>query len=430
MKRIKIIAGISLFLIFLVGCETEKRFPPKGYIPNTPTATSKLEAQYFWSPQNKISSPYWKAANYVEVKIKNIETKNLYGDGILNATGTYNGLNDFNKGNDPLIKLKAGYNDEYLFILVEWKDTTANADLFTWIWDGPVDKLKNDSADNWTSQKNHDNISLLFDKETSDEKDVWKWSLAYTAPFDMALNLNADRNGVTDEVLDKPFYWNSSGSTNRSGPAYEWNGERQEILLPGGSLKILDPAYYLLDSNKMDINGDVEAGQNVFNNIADCRFCHGPNGNGIPDGYTFGPPLNLNYTNKYTREGLVEYIGSEAHEGRGFQYWGRISNNITHINNLIAFMRGIAGIPAHILKVPVEEPFISAISNISVGGISSVNKEYKVLFIRKLNSEDPEDVSFDPQKTYSLSIQLSDNDDINYIGSDGTIELIFKSNKL
>ena len=417
-----------LAMIYSTSCESEKRVPPKGYFPNTPVATRQLEAAYFFEPQDKLNSRYWKDASYVEAALVNQSTNNLYPDGQLNMTGTYEGISGFNQGRDPGLVLKAGYDDQYLYILAEWKDTTADASYHTRIWQGPSDPLKVDSTNGWTTQRNQDNLTLLFEKE-DESYDVWRWSLAYTAPFEMALNLSAGADGMVSPIPGSFLRVNTDGSTPRDMPKYEWNGQRQEVTLDDGTLKILDPAYYLHDEYKEEFTGDIAGGETAFNVRADCRFCHGPDGNGISDGTTSGGALNKVSLNKYSREGLVEYIGSTGHEGRGAQYWGRIKNNPTDVENLVSFIRGISGVPGYVLKGPDEERDIRALTNISVGGIDKQNSSYRVLLKRKLDTGNPEDVGFDPAGTYRFSLRVSDNDEINYVGAEG-IELIFKSNAL
>lgn len=427
MKIARITLFISLPVLWLLtGCESEKKYPPAGYLPNIPMATEKLEAQYFWVPQNKISSAYWSDASYVKVTLIDFETRNLYGDGYLNMTGTYSGKSSFNGGKDPQLTLKAGYDDEYLYILAEWKDTTANASFMSWLWDGPTDIRKDDTSTGWTSQRNHDNITLLFDKESSSGKDAWRWSLAYTAPFDLALNLDADENGVLAD-FQKPYSRNAANESSRVGPNYEWNGERMEVTMPDGNIKLLDPAYYLIDGKVMEMPGNVAQGQQIFNSTADCSFCHGHNGDGESE-FGDGGRLNDVFTNRYTRDGLVNFIGSSDHEGSGDQYWGKIKNNLENVENLLTFMRAIAGTPGNILSKPESENIL-ALNNLQVGGIEKQNSYYKVLFKRKLVTENSEDVSFFPEKTYRLDVHLSDNDEINYIGASG-IELIFKGKAL
>ena len=426
---IKHVAWLFSILSIIAACESDKRFPPRGYIPNTPKTTEKLEAAYFWEPQNKINSSYWKDADFVEVSLSDIETHQLYDDGYLNMTGTYRGMLDFNKGADPKVKIKAGYDNTFLYILIEWKDTTSNPSYKTWLWNGPADKVKNDTTTGWTSQRNNDNFSLLFDLDNSDIKDVWKWSLAYTAPFDMALNLETDNQGTIIPIIPQTIARNAADESPRSGPMYEWNGERQEVILPDSTVKLLDPSYYLLDSKKQVLTGDIGAGQVIYNQTADCRYCHGENGNGIPDGFTNGGTLADVFTNKYSREGLIEFIGSSSHEGGGGQYFGKIENDSVKVENLITFLRGIAGIPGNLLIKPASNPEIKAILNISLGGIEKRNSAYKVLLQRKLISDNPNDISFFPGTSYTFSVRFSDNDEINYVGANA-IELTFKSNDL
>jgi cytochrome c553 len=296
----------------------------------------------------------------------------------------------------------------------------------TWKYFGPEDSRKEDTTVGWTSQKNQDNVTLFFDMDDG-SKDAWRWSLAYTAPFDMALNLNANSNYKLEE-FDIPAVRNSVTEGSRAGPQYVWNGIRQEITGQDGSIKLLDPAYYLLDEYKTEYIGDVANGQHVYNNVADCKFCHGINGDGETEVGNPSGSLDSEFTNKYTSKGLVEYISSVDHEGSFSQYFGKIENNETQVENLIAFLRGIAGTPGYVLMEP-EEKEIFAVTNISVGGIDRRNSKYQVLFKRKLDSNSTDDISFSPDKIYTLSIQFSDNDEINYVGASG-IELVFKSNKL
>ena len=416
-----------LLLLAMLACESERRIPPKGYIPNTPKPTEQLEAAYFWLPQNQIKSSYWKAADYLEVTLKDLQTRKLYSDGYLNMTGTYDGLKSFNNGNDPQVKLRAGYDDEYLYIMVEWKDTTTDASYASWLWDGPADANKSDSTGGWTSQRNNDNFTILFDKDGSQDKDAWKWSLALSAPFDKAFNLKLDAQGNLSDP--DGIIRNSNGSTPRSGPAYEWNGVRQEILLADSTKMLLDPGYYLLDNFKIPVTGSAEEGQIVFNKTADCRYCHGPDADGFADGETQGGSLQDVFINRFSRRGLLTFISSSGHEGSGDQYWGRIANNSNDTTNLVAFLRSVAGIPGYSLVKPETAPTIKALTNVGIGSLKKANGFYQVLLIRKLNTGNPDDIQFTPGNTYKFSIRLSDDDDLNYVGATD-LELTFKSNAL
>ncbi len=416
---------LFLFILF-VACESEKRIPPKGYIPVSPEPTEQLEAAYFWIPQDQLSSSYWKEAPYVEAAFSNGATNNLYADGYLNMTGTYNGTADFNKGDDSEMKIRAGYDAEYLYIMVEWKDTTADASYASRLFAGSDDPLKADTSGGWTSQRNMDNLKLLFDMQ-GNGFDVWNWSMAYTAPLNMALNISGDNSG--NIIDDTEILTENSTGNSRSRPPWEWNGERQEISLADSTRRLFDPAYYLLDDMKMEFVGDMEKGQKAFNVTADCRFCHGPNGNGVPDDYTNGGALNDVFTNRYTRDGLVNYIGSSSHEGSGPQYWGRIENDSAAVVDIIAFLRGIAGLPGNTITVPATVPDVVVETSVGTGTVNKKNSVYKVLLRRKLTNANPDDVQFLPENTYTFSLRLSDNDEINYIESQD-LQLIFKSNAL
>ena len=425
-KRNAILTILFLAIAIIYSCESEKRIPPKGYLPNNPAATEQLEAAYFWIPQDQLNSSYWKEADYVEVELSDIATGNLYNDGYLNMTGTYNGLSDFNRGNDPKLTLKAGYDDEFIYILAEWKDTTANASFMSWLFEGPEDFRKSDSASGWTSQRNQDKLTLLFDLENSNEKDAWIWSMALSAPFDMAFNMSADdQDNITGEI--STYFRNSTVTDSRSGPAYEWNGERQEISLNDGTKKLLDPAYYLMDEMSMEFIGDPEKGQTVFNETGDCKFCHGINGDGDYTG-SDGGRLNTVSALRLSRENLLTFIGSVEHEGSSDQYFGDIKTD-EQKQDLLAFLRGISGLPGNIISQPDYEPEIKTLINVGTGSIARNNSEYKVLLRRRLNTGNIGDVVFSTGKIYNFKIRLSDNDDINSIGS-SDIHLVFKSNEL
>ncbi|TLX76215.1 hypothetical protein E9993_08375 [Labilibacter sediminis] len=425
MRNYIILYTLTFLFFITTGCEQEKIIPKKGYIPNVPQKTETLQAAYFWIPQDKLSSSYWKEANYVEVKLDDISTQKLYPQAYLNMTGTYYGKNSFNNGNSAIMTLKAGYDESHIYILAEWDDNSVDASFMSWLWNGPSDPLKQEGSDGWTFQRNSDMIFLAFDSDDN-KKDVWKWNIAHSAPFTAALNMTLKADGQL--VMDGPPAYKENNDGTLNNPLYEWDGERQELETDNGTT-ILDPAYYILDENRMEFKGNVSLGAIAFNETADCKFCHGIDGDGITDGSTDGGKLQNTSLNKYTREGLVDYIGSTAHEGRGSQYFGKIKDDSETVENLIAFIRGICGVPGTYINSEEFNVDIKALSNISVGGIKKENERYQVLFIRNLKTESNNDISFDPSKTYTFSIGVSDNDDINNIGIKN-LQLQFKSSEL
>ena len=78
------------------------------------------------------------------------------------------------------LKLKAAYDDDFLYILVSWQDDSYNISQGNWLYKGPPDPLK-PGADRfgWTSQQNDDNLILSFTGDSGD-LDIWKWSLEWS----------------------------------------------------------------------------------------------------------------------------------------------------------------------------------------------------------------------------------------------------------
>lgn len=422
---------LILVVSVLVSCENVRLPPTIGYFPNTPKETSNLEAAYFWTPQNKLTSLYWKDADFVKLTLSSLKKNQLYGDGLINMTGMYNWISSPLK--DTVI-LKAGYDDENIYLLLEWNDSTSNASYQTYKYDGYADPRKPDeSAIGWTSQKNSDNISLIFNVEGNTNKDIWQWNMAKSAPFNYAFNLSESEMGDITMDNDAELI-QRNGTTSRSQPNYEWSGVSQSITLYDGSKTIIDPAYYLLDDHKMSYEGDAIKGKDLFNteSKAHCSACHGYSGSGDFDDYeeppSNGGQLNLEFTNRSSRDGLKSFISASSHEGKG--YWDRLSGVSADENDLIAFMRSIAGIPGTIVKAPTASQVdIKALTDFKFGNIERTHKGYKVLFIRKLSATGINDVEFSPTKEFKFSVRLSNNDEINYIGEENLM-LRFKSNEL
>ena len=114
-------------------------------------------------------------------------------------------------------------------------------------------------------------------------------------------------------------------------------------------------------------------------------------------------------------------------------YWTPLSAQSK--NDIIAYMRGLSGVPGYYLTTPSGScADIIAVSNVTPVQITSaqltstnIHTTYKVLIIRKLNTNNSDDVKFDlsTSHTYKFGVALMDNDGRNHIGS--TLEtLTFK----
>jgi len=423
MRTVIIFRNVKVFVLFffLVRCTYYENDPIKLPVPDISDPTETLEAKYVTAPPNKISSPYWKTADYLPINSINQVTGEVpIEDGLFNMSGTYNGLTDFNLGDDPDVIMKAAYTQDSIYILISWKDTIFNASQGNWFFDGPTDPLKEGSTSGWTSQQGDDNFKFLFDIG-SGKKDVWHWSLSLSEPLGFAIDLYDNGSGtITPDAGNKTFVRNAIGD-NRSGPQYDWNGNLQEIVRVPGGYTILDPGYYLY--NKKSVTGDAALGDVYYQD--ECALCHGTNGDGStgadnPVGVRLNKPAQFN---RWTLTSLIDFASDNSqHEGAI-----HFPSNSTDQENLFTRLRGFSGIPGYYLQNPTgSNSDVRSVGSTQLAKIDTYNKRYTVLIMRALNTGNDDDISFDPsQTTYNFNFFLSDNDVINNIGSTNQV-LTFK----
>ncbi len=396
----------------LAGCTYYEIEPVKIPKPVTSEPTTTLEASFVTTNPSKINSAYWKTADYLPVTIQNQLTGKIpLADALLNMSGTYNGLNDFNLGKDPAVTMKAAYTNDSLYVLVSWKDAGYNASRANWFYNGPADPRKADSTTGWTSQNSDDNLYLTFPMG-SGKSDLWNWSLALSEPLGFAIDMNDPGTGETVDAGDKMFERNAFGD-NRSGPKFVWNEVQQDLKRTPGGATILDPASYLL--NKKDFSGDIAKGEIYYQ--AECALCHGTAGDG--NGTINPVGISLNRPGQFTRQtiqGLSEFAGGSHHEG-AIHY----PQTPAAKADLFARLLGFSGIPGYYLTNPSgSNSDVHAVSNVLLSKIDETNtKGYSVLFVRALNTGNPDDIQFTPatQATYEFGINLSSNDNLNRVGA-------------
>ncbi len=405
-------------LIFLAtGCVYEQ-IKPLGP-PPPPKETSQFELAKTQSIPNTVNANAWNYVDFVIPSVSDVVTGEVGAeDGLFNISGTYNGLTDFNGGEDPELILRGLYDDEYIYILAEWKDGTHNADNRHWVYNGKPDPLKAGSTDGWTSQRSNDKIEIEFPIDQN-STDIWQWNLALSAPMGFAIDM-FDYGVPSVDTGDKLFYPNMAGSDLRSGPMYEWDGTSQEYVRGIGGLTLLDPRYFL--SEKLAFQGDINAGETVYQN--ECARCHGVGGDG--DGYEWNTGKALNKPGEWNttpRTGFEARIGSDNHSGKS--YWDGLTS--VEKNDIITRMRGFSGVPGYYLENQNGATSdIQTASNVIFGNLPSENTSgYKVLFVRKLNTGSTEDIQFDPSLVYQLRINLYDNDELNKVGT-ALINMEFK----
>ncbi len=397
----------------MTGCTYYENESVKIPQPDVPNSTTTLEVVYVTAVPNKITSSYWKTADYLPITAQNqITGKVPVDDGLFNMSGTFNGLADFNLGADPGILLKAAYSKDSLYILVSWKDTRYHVSQGNWFYNGPADPKKPGSTVGWTSQQSDDNFRLSFNME-SGKSDIWNWSLALSEPLGYAIDKVDNGSGEIADAGNKTYVRNAV-SDNRSGPQFDWNGVQQELKRKPAGFTIIDPGHYLL--NKKNFIGDVVKGEAIFQ--FECASCHGVTGDGNGTSNPVGIRLNKpGQFNRLTRQALDAFASDGSkHEGAVHYPAGEAERD-----NLFARLRGFSGIPGYYLENPTgSNSDIHAVSNVQLGKIEGNNsKGYSVLLIRALNTGNADDVVFNPstKPVYDFNINFMDNDAINRIGS-------------
>lgn len=446
-KSILIISSIVAIIILVNSCVKDT-----AYVPPVPIQTSTLEARKVTEPPLNFTgyNSYWKTADYMLVTLANASTGILSTDGQMNMTGTYTGMNSF--AVNPGLKLRAAYDDANLYILAEWTDPQINMSFRNWYFNGPGDPLKSSETSNgWTSQRNSDGLALAFEidpasgpagsfvtvgcaaschsnginsnmKPDVGKIDFWNWSLARSG-MGYAEDMVAIKDSLADDSGTKLYARNSNGYTNRSGPAYEWDGTVQTVTLPDGKTATLNPGFYLLENHKTPFVGDIASGDQIFHRSTkpgDCFSCHGNNGDGIGTSGE-GAVLNIPFMNTKPRTTLLYNMDRVETMPN---YWSGLS--ATERDNIIAYVRGLSGVPGYYLKTPSgSNADITVLTNVTpinvrnASQFSSLEKTYQILLIRKLKTNNTDDIQFDlsASTTYKFGIALMNNDTRNHIGS-------------
>lgn len=425
MKRGDLYSGLGVLIIYnmISSCSYYQNPPPPS--PPKSDETSELEAEYIAFPPASINAPYWRTSDFIKIIPEEITKGRVINEnGLLNMNSMYEGIADFNSGDSSFLTLKAAYDDDNLYILAEWLDQTFNVSQASWFYNGPPDVHKplEDTA-GWTSQLNDDKLILSF-ITSNNTKDIWKWSLSVSEPLGYAIDMFDDGNGEMIDEGDMLVKRNIKGSDNRSGPAYEWNGDQQDITRPLAQVTVLDPAFYLL--NKTEFTGDIVQGDNLYQK--QCAGCHGDDGDGSgPEwGNTFVPFTDPTF-NRFDRNAFDQIVSNSQHTGNS--RWTKLS--ATEKDDLTARIRGFAGVPGYYIDdAQTSFPDVQSISNVNIARVDYFTKDknsYKVLLIRPLITGKSDDIQFElnEKREYTFHVYLTDNDDLNRVGKQNKI-LIFK----
>lgn len=457
---------------FTTTCSTEFcHAHQRGFIPQVPTATATEEptvtptstptdvpgatptpteapitqvnaARVTVAPTG-IDDPVWNTIPPYRPTIVDVTTGNLYGEGQLNMTGTFDGLADFNGGNPPALELRAVHDGTSIYILAQWNDTTFNLDRDRWLFNGPADALKPaESAAGWTSQRNEDRVALAFEIESASSElgtfeevgcaaschdlgedqlamqpqtgsvDLWEWKAARTAPLGYLDDQVSDAGGGRrhDAGTSTEERNTAAPGDARSGPAVEWDGTEQTFTRPDGGSVSLDPAYVLLAGHTMAFAGDAAAGDTSYQSA--CASCHGADGSG-----GIGPALNPPSLTRQTRTELDESSAAPSHPGSAAYN----AFSAAEKTNVLARLRGFSGIPGYVIGSPDGSAAdITGQSNTDYSRVDNADLRrtfYRVMIRRALDTGNSDDVRFVPGEAYPFGVALMDNDGINHVGA-------------
>jgi mono/diheme cytochrome c family protein len=453
-KKILALMLAGFTMAFAESCRKDSLYQPPA--PHTAQAVTELVANYVTAPPSGLSSPYWKLADFLKVNSQDLSKSNLYGDGMNNMTGTFLGLTSFNNGANPGLTLKAAYDKDNLYILAEWTDPQVNPEFARWFYKGLADpnKAANDTL-GWSQQGNCDRFALAFDilnasntngsfsdkgcqaachtngvasmKTDAGKVDIWNWNLAHSNPLGYVEDMVADQSGLTDDAGTPMWAWNRKGSGARSGPAYEWDGNTQNVTLANGANSILKETFYLF--NKSPFKGDPAKGDSIYHithQPGECYTCHGWHGEGANE-----IPLNTYGIGGKSRQALIDGMNGEAD-------MGPYTSGLTpaDFDNLVAYIKGLSGAtPGSFLQTPNgSNADIKVVSNVTAAQVANAsdptkNKHttYQILITRKLKTNNADDIQFDPTatKSYKFGVAIMNKDGRNHIGSN-TETLIFK----
>jgi len=447
LKSNKIVALIitGFTLAFAGSCRKDYLYMPPP--PHTSQPSSTLEANFVSTPPNELTSAYWTTADYLKVTSQNMSTKQIYSDGFMNMTGTYLGLSSFDNNLDPGLEIKAAYDANNIYILAQWTDPQVDPEFARCFYNGPTDPLKSDPDSLWTIQGNCDRFALAFEIQSASSAsgsfstvgcqaachagattamhpdagkvDIWNWNLAHSAPLGYVEDMVADGTGLSDDAGTPMWAWNQKSASPRSGPAYEWDGNTQNIKLSNGQSSILNQTYYLY--TKTPFLGDPAKGDSIFHRTSQpgmCYTCHGYQGQGASE-----EAINGIGEGSKSRSSIISNMNNNQDMG---DYISGLGTG--DFNNLVAYIKGFSGgTPGTYLQTPTgSNADIMAISNVTPSQITNapspsknIHTKYQVLIIRKLNTGNNDDIQFIPTTTkmVKFGVALMNRDGANHIGS-------------
>ena len=418
--------------------------------PVTAQQTTNLEAKRLTTPPD---ASYWTNADYIQFTADGAHgsTGESYA-GEYNQTGSKAGIS-------ATVRMKAAYTNTDLYVWASWQDPTGTNDLNRrrWFFNGGTSaavpsfpttvtqypNLTEQVPPGWSSNLNDDKIGIMWDVDGASTggstfaangcamtchtpndmypdtgtTDLWHYKTSRSNPLGLVNDqycTAANSGRKTDPTLGLE----TRNGTLATGPAWVWDPSKSQngFAMWDGTTKDFDPVLFLLDVDKMPIEGDAVAGNTIF--TASCQGCHGADGKGVT-GVDFGADSGL--------KDPATLIDTEAsagtHPGQGA--WNALS--ATDKNNVISRIRAFAGVPGYTLKMPsdlADSVYVLNYPSVYNGGT------YTVIFRRKLTTtlttKQTQFTDTSATASYPFSVAIMDFDGKNHAG--GTLQhLVFKS---
>lgn len=415
--------------------------------PGAAQQTTDLEAKKVADENAALA--YLQTGDYYVANVTDTEgSLNWTYPGEFNMTGSKLGIGPID------VTMRAAYTNTDLYILLNWHDKTGSNDLNRRRWlynvkdlfppNGFIDGFNETVPvqDGWSVNLNDDKFGLMFavdnpDNVTTDgtnniglpagttftqkgcgvachaaldmappngRVDLWHWKTSRSNPQGL---VNDQYGGAGDPRKTDPGTateirnFLAGGNNKTAGPDQVWDGTAQVV-----DGRTLDAVNFLLSGHTIKIEGDADAGQNIY--AVNCQGCHGKDGKGVGKDFT-SPALAL-----WTSQQLKDKVKT----GSMAVYMPGYPNNIsdTDVNNIVARLRGFFGVPGYILGIPAPGESSGDLKVLNAGTVFDAGN-YTVVVKRKLDTGDvTHDVKFEAGNTYIFGLAIMDRDGKNHAG--------------
>jgi mono/diheme cytochrome c family protein len=430
--------------------------------------TTDLEAQFISTPPDDL---FWMNSNWVTTT-----ADAAHGSTAQTYTDEYNNAGS-KAGFSSQVTLRAAYTATDLYIWVQWADPSSTNDAVRrrWYFNGgtaaavpafPTAVTSHTTAVtdnvpvNWSLNLNDDKVAIMWDVveggagasgaggtfaangcamtchttgnmyPDTGTTDLWNWKAGESNPLGLAEDEYCRADAVTpansgrqvDAVLQMLAPNLKTPGDLTSGPAWVWDPSKTQTLTLWDRTKAttIDNLLYLLDADKMAIEGDAVAGNAVY--TTSCASCHGADGTTVS-------AANLPFDGLTKTAAAIAAAATDPNHGGtsgpGKTAWDALTT--TQQNDVIARIRAFAGVPGYTLKLPTDAPDgLYIVNHAQTFGASNT---YTVVFRRKLlTSLTTEQVQFSDTSataSYPLSVAIMDFDAKNHAGTP-LIKLVFK----